>query len=155
MYLHEETASKIENAHNLSAITRAAAAKAYESTMAARNTAMNWLLATMAATQSAMLFFAATTRADLANFEWIAGLIFAGLIFTLGAGLAHVRFCNEYAAVLYLDMQMEVEGVKSIANAKEEPERLSDIADAVSSWCVVLSFGLTILGVGLAIAALK
>lgn len=155
MYLNEETAGQIENARHLSAITRAAAAKAYETTMAARNTSMNWLLATMSATQSALLFFAATNRADLPNFEWVAGLILAGLIFTLSAGLAHVRFCNEYAALLYLDMNMEIEGVKAITEAKKEPDRNSDIADAVSSWCVGLSFLLTIIGAALAISALK
>lgn len=116
---------------------------------------MNWLLATLTATNSAMLFFAATNRNEIDNLPWVAGILIIGLLCALGAGLAHVRFCNENAALLYLDMRMEIEGAAAIAEAKKEPDRNSDIADNVCGFLVVFSFISILLGAGLGIAGLK
>lgn len=123
--------------------------------MASRNSSMNWLLATLTATLSAMLFFAATNRGNIENFPWVAGTLIIGLLCSLSAGLAHVRFCNEYAAMLYLDMRMEIEGAEAIAKAKIKPDRNSDIADTVCSWLVALSFVAILIGAGLGVAGLR
>ncbi|MBL9066453.1 MAG: hypothetical protein JNN10_09190 [Sphingopyxis sp.] len=149
------TLPRVRDARHLAAIEREAAGRAYEANMASRNSSMNWLLATLTATNSAMLFFAATNRNEIDNLPWVAGILIIGLLCALGAGLAHVRFCNENAALLYLDMRMEIEGAAAIAEAKKEPDRNSDIADNVCGFLVVFSFISILLGAGLGIAGLK
>lgn len=149
------TIPQVRDARHLAAIEREAAGRAYEANMASRNSSMNWLLATLTATISAMLFFAATNRGDIDNFPWVAGVLIIGLLCSLSAGLAHVRYCNEYAAMLYLDMRMEIEGAAAIAEAKKEPDRNSDIADSVCSFLVSFSFIAILIGAGLGIAGLR
>lgn len=141
-------------ARHLTAIKRSAAAKAYEANMTARNVTFNWLLVTTTATQSALLFFITSNREDIATFPIAALILVFGIMMSLCAGLAHVRYCNEYAAILYLDMIEEIEGYEAIQAAKKEPDRYSDLADIVASWCAVLSLLSLLIGGVVAISGM-